>query len=277
MKLSYPVATPDTRDAGMLALRGDPAECFELLAATGYGGAELMPRDPAGLDPERFKVLAADVGLGLAGVSTGQLRKEDGLQLCHADPAARAQAVTRTKAVIDFAAAAGAGQVNIGTLRGSLPPDPAGQDAARARAAESLHELLDYALPRGVGVALEPQCRYVSNWLNTAGETLQWMEQFRQPNLSLLFDAYHSLLEERSVYAALIRAFPRVSHVQVADTNRLPPGGGQAAIGDLVRVLRALGYRGYVSVEVQQQPDGPAAARAAARHLLPYFAEADGA
>ncbi len=274
MKLAFTVATPDTADSAMLALAGELGESFQLLAKLGYEGAELMVRDPARLDPARIQALAAEQGLAIPAVSTGQLRKEDGLQLCHLEPAARSRAVARAKEVIDFTAAVGARQVNIGTLRGHLP-DSAERRDALAAARASLDDLLNYALEKQVGIALEPQCRYLINWLNSVGETLAWMSHFPQSNLSLLFDVYHALLEERSVYASLIRAFPRLSHVQVADSNRLAPGCGQVNFGELVRVLRALDYQGYISVEVLPRPDGAEAAALAARHLIPVLRETD--
>jgi sugar phosphate isomerase/epimerase len=272
MKLAFPVATPDTRDESMLALRGDLAEAFRLLNQLGYYGAELMVRAPRDLDTARLRALAGEFNMALVGVSTGQLRKEDGLQLCHPNRAERDRAVARTKEVIDFTREVGAPQVNIGTLRGYLPNSEL-REAAREAASESINELLDYAQKREVGIALEPQNRFISNWLNSVDETLDWMSGFSQPNLSLLFDAYHALFEEASVYAALIRAFPRVSHVQIADSNRLAPGGGQIHFGELLRVLAALGYRGFVSVEVQPLPSAAEAAIQAARCLAPLMEE----
>jgi len=272
MKLAFPVATPETADETMLALRGDLAEHFRLLSKLDYAGAELMVRDPAQLDADKIRTLATEAGLSIPAVSTGQLRKEDGLQLCHLDLAERRRAVARTKAVIDFAAALGAPQVNIGTLRGQLPGGAQREAAIRA-AVESLSELLSYAEGRGVGLAIEPQNRFVINWLNTVGEALGWLDSFAPHRCSLLYDAYHALFEERSLYASLIRAFPRVSHVQVADTNRLAPGGGQFNFAEFVRVLAALGYEGYISVEALPRPTAAEAARRAARCLLPLLVE----
>ena len=175
--------------------------------------------------------------------------------------------------MIEFAAAINSPQINIGTLRGHLPASAPERDQALAAARASVGELLDYAAERGVGVALEPQSRFVSNWLNSVDEAVAWLRPFAQPNWSLLFDAYHALFEEASVYAALIRAFPHVSHVQVADSNRLAPGGGQVNFGELLRVLAALGYRGHVSVEVLPLPNAAEAATKAARCLRPLIEE----
>ncbi|MGH9843727.1 MAG: sugar phosphate isomerase/epimerase family protein [Blastocatellia bacterium] len=273
MKLAFPVATPDTADETMLALRGDLGESFRLLARLGYDGAELMVRDPRRLNPDEIRTLAARHNLALPAVSTGQLRKEDGLQLCTLDESARSRAVARTKEVIEFAAAINSPQINIGTLRGHLPAPAAERDQALAAARASVNELLNYAAERGVGVALEPQSRFVSNWLNSVDEAMAWLRPFAQPNWSLLFDAYHALFEEASVYAALIRARPKISHVQVADSNRLAPGGGQVNFGELLRVLAALDYRGHVSVEVLPLPSAAETAARAARCLRPLLEE----
>lgn len=272
MKLAHTVATPDTADSEMQALRGDLEASFRLLRKLGYAGAELMVRDPARLHPDRIRGLAGSHGLSISAVSTGQINKEDGLTLSDLDESVRRRAVERAREVIEFAAAVGAPQINIGSIRGRLPSGarrPEAMEAARA----SLGALLDHALERRVGIAIEPQNRFVSNWLATATETVRWLEQFQQPNASIVFDVYHVLFEERSLYASLIRSFPKVSHVQVADTNRLAPGWGQLNFGELIRVLRALGYRGHVSVEIAPRPDGVAAAEQAARHLLPLLAE----
>jgi sugar phosphate isomerase/epimerase len=258
MKFAYTVATPDTLDGTMLALRGDLETNLRSLAALGYAGVELMVRDVTRLDARAIAKIAGEAGLEIAAISTGPLRKEDNLSLGDEDAERRAEALARTELVVDFAAQFGA-QINIGTLRGRNP----------AVALDSFDRLLRYAGERGVVVSVEPQCKWVANWLNTVDEALAWREQF-DPKPSLLFDIYHAALEETSVHAALIRALPAVSMVQVSDSNRGAPGLGQAPLLDFLRVLDALGYRGYVVVECVQRPDGLAAARQSIGFLRNY-------
>lgn len=231
MKLAYTVATPDTADPTMLALRGELAASFQLLARLGYQGAELMVRNPAGLDPAVIQAQAAEQGLEIPAVSTGQMRKEDGMQLCDLDTAARSRAVCRTREAIDFTAALGARQVNLGTLRGTLPT---GADRAEALAAAraSLSELLDYAHERNVGIALEPQNRFTVNWLNSVGEALTWMQDFPQPNLSLLFDAArrHGVGHSQRLTGLRFRLADEAAHQRAnvqrqRRTSRLGPEG----------------------------------------------------
>jgi sugar phosphate isomerase/epimerase len=272
IRLCYTVATPECEDRAMLALRRPLPEAFALLASAGYQAAELMVRNPQRLSPGLIVRQAADVGLALPAVSTGQLRKEEGLELCALDEAARGRAVDALKRVVDFAAAAGAAVVNIGTLRGQLPAGELGEKAA-GLALRSLEQALDHAEPQGVALAVEPQCRYVSNWINTVAEGLSLIGRFGGRKPRLVFDAYHALLEERSVLASLIRARPNVAWVQLSDNNRLAPGLGQQNFGEFIRVLGALGYEGFVSVECLQRPGEESAVRQAARHLIPFIEE----
>jgi 5-keto-L-gluconate epimerase len=272
MKLAFTVVTPETEDRKVLALRGDLEENFRLLSKLGYHGAELMVRDPNRLDTSQIKALAEEFNLEIPAVSTGQLRKEDGLQLCSLDEKLRTQTIQRIKEVIDFTSSIGSNQVNIGTVRGHVPDSPQRADSLRA-AQEGLNALLNYAQEKGIGIALEPQNRFIINWLNSIDETLAWIKNFPQKNLSILFDLYHALFEEPSLYASLIKAFPHVSHVQFSDSNRLTPGYGQVNFVDVIRVLRALGYNRFISIEATTQPDGPRAAEQAARYMLPLLAD----
>lgn len=272
IRLCYTVATPECEDRAMLALRRPLPEAFALLASAGYHAAELMVRNPQRLSPGLILTQAADAGLALPAVSTGQLRKEEGHELCALDDTARGRAVDALKRVLDFAAAAGANVVNIGTLRGQLPTGQH-RDRAYDAALRSLEQTLAHAESLGLTLAIEPQCRYVSNWINTVADGLALIERFPGAKPRLVFDAYHALLEESSVLAALIRARSNVAWVQLSDNNRMAPGLGQQSFGEFIRVLGALGYDGFISVECVQRPDEESAVRLAASHLIPFIEE----
>lgn len=266
IRLCYTVATPDTADASMLALRGPLEGSFALLAQHGYHAAELMVRDPSKLNAAEIAQRARDHGLELPAVSTGQLRKEDGLSLSALDERERMSAVDRTKHVLDFAAALGA-IVNIGTLRGQLPLEKSQREAALAAAKRSFEAILGHARDAGVTVAVEPQCRYVINWLNTVTETSEWNRQFGAHGPRILFDLYHAMLEEPSVHASLVRFFQEIVWIQVSDTNRRAPGLGHWNFPETLRLLDALGYNGFVSVECLQDPDSLTVLQHSARFL----------
>jgi len=272
MKLSYTLATPDTASEKMLAFRGDMKENFRQLAALGYQGVELMVRDPKELDVNNIKEYCREYNVEIASVSSGQLRAEDKLQLCSLDKSIATEATKRTKEVIDFAAEFGV-QVNIGSLRGFMPEGD--RTEALAAVKDVFNELLAHAANRGIDIALEPQNRYTINWLNTAAETITFIRQFEYDNLKMVFDVYHWLLEEGSLYASLVKAFPYVTHIQFSDSNRMAPGWGQLNFPDIVRVLRALDYRGFISIECLQRPGSYEAAQQSVHHLQPFITETD--
>ena len=268
MKLSYTYATPDTHAERMLAYRGDMEPTFQRLKELGYEGIELMVRAVHELDPARIEQVCRNTGLRICSVSTGQMRVEDGLNLSDLDEQNRRKTVQRTRDVIEFAGFFGT-QVNIGTLRGRLPEGNA--EKAKAAAAESFNELLPVAEKVGVNIAIEPQNRYTINWLNNIPETMDWAAQFQYTNLKVLFDVYHWLLEEQSIYASLIRSWSKISHVQFSDSNRDIPGTGQINFVELIHVLKALDYRGFISIEARQIPDSHTVSKKSADFLLPLI------
>jgi D-psicose/D-tagatose/L-ribulose 3-epimerase len=197
---------------------------------------------------------------------------EDWLSLCHLDPGVRSRSVDRLRDAADLAAAAGA-QLNLGAVRGQLPHER--REAAADAARESFHHVIAHARAAGVPVAVEPLSRSVCNWINSVEEAIQWIAQF-EPQPSLVFDVYQLSHEEPSVHAALIRAWPHLSFVRISDSNRCAPGLGHYPFPETVRILAALGYQGYLSVECRQSPDSATAARQAAAYLAPLLAEVGG-
>jgi sugar phosphate isomerase/epimerase len=269
MKLAYTVATPETADSGMFAMHGSIEQNFETLGRLGYDGAELMVRDVSQLKASAIKAAAAAHHLEIKAISTGQLHKEDHLSLNDADRDRRKLAVSRTKAVVDFAAELGA-QVNIGNLRGHLPAAGSRQESVD-RARESISQIAEHAASNRVIVALEPQCRFLINWLNSVAETIEFIRSVNAKNVKMLFNIYHAGMEEPSVFASMIVARDRISGVQLSDSNRRAPGAGHVHFGEILRVLDALGYQGYLSVECLPMPDAATAAEIAIRHLRPLM------
>jgi len=275
MKLSYTVATPDVQDEKILALRGDFESNLAQLSNYGYHGVEVMVRDVSTLEASYIKGLCKRHNLEIAAISSGQLTFEDGYVLSATDEGWRQKSVEATKKVVDFTKAVGTDIINIGTLRGKLPDDPNERQAADKAMVKSMAEVLDYAASQHVVVAFEPQCRYVVNWHNATHETFEWMQQLGRSNFKILFDVYHSMVEDLSVNASIIKYIPDIAHVQISDSTRLAPGKGQWNLHDIIRLLKAAGYGNFISVEVLQKPAGLDAARQAAAYLLPVISEND--
>jgi sugar phosphate isomerase/epimerase len=74
-------------------------------------------------------------------------------------------------------------------------------------------------------------------------------------------------LEENSVTGAFVRAGDRIGHVHFSDTNRGVPGTGNLDFLGIVKTLRAVGYDGWIAVEINDRPDIRTAAGAAAGYV----------
>jgi sugar phosphate isomerase/epimerase len=251
MKLACVVATPDV---GSLSLGwpGPLEEVLPALAQIGYGGVELQVRDPCAFDTAAVTNLISDHGLTITGVSSGPVGSEDKLYLTAPDAVVRQQAVDRLKSLIKFASTAGV-PLAIGSVRGRVAWSEFGLDWLRAGFAE----LLECAKPLGVPILIEPQHRNVTDLFTTVEEALVFARDVAPPErLGLVCDTYHLASEERSVTGALVVAAQsgRLVSVQVSDSNRGAPGSGLINWQDILPVLRALKYTGWLVVECSPVP-----------------------
>ena len=94
-----------------------------------------------------------------------------------------------------------------------------------------------------------------------------WVEQLGMRNCRLLLDTYHMALEDESLTAGILEAAGKIAHMHVSDSGRAAPGQGTLNFVSAVRALRAVGYNGFLSVEIAQPADALDQARKAWAHL----------
>ncbi|MBI3944981.1 MAG: sugar phosphate isomerase/epimerase [Armatimonadetes bacterium] len=269
MKLAYQVATPEVHTPDVTAWRGDLPTAFSLLTDLGYGGVELMVRDPAQVDAPRLEALTREFALPITLVCTGEVYGEDRLSFMDPDPAVRAEARRRTAAAVQLAARFGV-DTNVGRLRGRLRDDvPAETSLGWARAA--LLEAADLAGERGIHVLIEPINHRSANWILTAADGVAFVRDLNHPALALMLDTGHMSIEGEDFAASFLAARGCNRYVHLCDDNRLAPGMGSLDFAAIIAGLRAAGYDGHVAIEAAQRPDSPTAARQSARVLLPLL------
>lgn len=265
LKFAYTVATPDVKSNTLKAYCGPLELSLQTLADLGYAGVELMVRSPQEIDSAQVEHLLSKHNLSIPVVGTGQLEREDNLSMT--DPAAegRQSAVSRLKEVVDFAGRFGA-RVNLGRVRGRIVTGiPSAVSTDRMKA--SLLQVLDYAAQRNVELIIEPQNKSIINWVNTVSEALNFIAEVGHPGLGTMVDTYHANIEERSISGALVRARHLLWYVHVADSNGCAPGKGHLNFPEILDVLKAIEYDGFITVEVSQVPDHRTAAKQAIDYL----------
>ncbi len=271
MKLALVVQTPDVEPQIPVALlTGTFEEKLARAAALGADGVELMPANPAGLDPDEIRRTLERHGLHAAAIGSGGVRLVTGLSLLDADLARAREAESRLQRLIELAAAVGAPLVTIGSFRGWLAD--AGQDG-RERLATVLRRAGACAQDRQVRLAIEPLNRYEADLINTGDQGLEFLDLVRHPAVGLLLDTYHVNIEESSWTDPFRRlmAAGKLWHVHLGDNNRLPPGGGLIDFAAIVETLKAIGYDGYLSAELLAKPDPDTAAERTISHMRPLI------
>jgi 5-keto-L-gluconate epimerase len=268
-KIAYMCTTPEVR-VMQLAWVADLDTVIPTLKALGCAGIELQTRDPKAYDQAAVRRKIEGAGLKIAAISSGPIGSEDGLYLCHKDAEMRKKAVERYRSILDLAGEWGVDSA-IGGFRGRASMMSSRRDAL-AWFRDTVAELAAYAKGKGRRIALETMCRINADFLMTMAETVEFIESMKKDgieNLSIEADTYHMALEEKSLPAALITARPYLAHIHFSDSNRLAPGQGFLPWRDIVEVLRALKYDGWLSMEFFQKPDSPTCARQALDFIRP--------
>lgn len=272
MRFCYQVATPDVAIAdSVTAYQGPLAKSFSDLAALGYKGVELMTLNPSELDWSEVKAEAERNGLKVVLVCTGEIYGQLGLS--YTDPRAeiRAEAIRRSKEIIDFAAYLGA-NINIGRIRGQYCKELT-REQTEDYAIAAFRELADYAAPQNVQIALETVTIMQTNFINTCAEGADMVDRVDRPNFRLMLDVFHLNLEERDLLEAIRQYSPYNIHVHLADNNRRYPGHCGLDFRKIIGTFHECGYDGAFTTEIFQIPSMEGAAKGAIEHLQPIFDE----
>jgi sugar phosphate isomerase/epimerase len=143
---------------------------------------------------------------------------------------------------------------------------PAGFDLAAAwrQIVQLLAHLGPLAQARGITIAVEPINRQESNIVNRASEGLRLVRQVNHPNIQLLVDYYHLMIEAEDP-AIVAEAGSSLRHLHLAQiAGRAFPTQPDAGFTRFFRFVRQIGYAGRCSIEAYTQnfaADAPHALR----------------
>jgi D-psicose/D-tagatose/L-ribulose 3-epimerase len=117
------------------------------------------------------------------------------------------------------------------------------------RAVENLRIVAKSAASRGLQIAIEPLNRFESDLVNTADDVVRLVDEIGHPAARVMLDSFHMTIEERNLKQAIASVGTRLLHVQVSENYRGTPGTGQTRWDDFSDGLRAVGYKGGISIE----------------------------
>jgi sugar phosphate isomerase/epimerase len=124
-------------------------------------------------------------------------------------------------------------------------------------AAAAFRESVKRAEHRQVTICCEPLAPVETNFLNTAAEAIQFVEQFGSPNFKIILDVKAMSSEAKPIPQIIRESWPHFAYFHANDKNLKGPGFGDIDFGPIATALKEVGYRGYVSVEVFKFDEGP--------------------
>jgi 5-keto-L-gluconate epimerase len=237
-----------------LVYAGRLKEGIQLLNKAGFNGVEISLRHASDLDPDWLATMLEEAGLQVSAFASGRMCLEETLCLSEPTPAIRKKVLEDLSAIIRMAAQFAA-PVIIGGVRGKLTGNSLQKAEQRACAMATLSECAQLAGSLGTWLLIEPINRYEINFINSAQEGLDLIDELGQPAVKMLLDTFHMNIEEVDMCATIRNVGDRLGYMHFADNNRLAPGQGHIDFPALLRTLSEIGYHGFISAEILPFPD----------------------
>lgn len=265
---------------GTYGMRTVPTrEAFRLIAEIGYDGVALAlmpgwPADPARLTRSQRQEIRD--GLRESGLALPSLNESLPITGLPQDRGYNLERINRAASLAHF-------------LVPSAPPcldtilggKSGGWASAREGIATELRDWAQVAEAEDFTIGIKPHAGHA---VDTPEKAVWLMKQLASPRLRLIYDYSHMAIGGFGLGQSLREMLPYTSFISLKDSEGTPenftfllPGAGATDYIDYFKILRELGYQGFVSVEVssmvQRQPDynPSAAARLCYRRLAPAF------
>jgi D-psicose/D-tagatose/L-ribulose 3-epimerase len=236
------------------------AALFSCIRAWGFDGVELFlsPQEPADIRAVRKMVEDNDLECTTCSI----LPRE--CHLVSSQPEVRARGVEFLKTCVDRTAALGARLV-CGPMYAGLGVMTGRRRTAEewSWAVEGLRAVAQHAQNCQVMVCLEPLNRFETYFLNTLEDAARLVHDIGAPNVKIHFDTFHANIEERHPAVALRSVAKDLGHVHISENDRGIPGTGHNDWQGVLKVLKVIQYKGWMTIESFAQPEPDLAAAAA--------------
>lgn len=125
-------------------------------------------------------------------------------------------------------------------------------------AVQNTRVLGEYAASKGLEIALELE-PFDLSFINTVDKMVQFLNDVNVPAVKANVDCSHLWLQ-RIDASEIQKLSGRIAHVHISDCNGevhgdLPPGRGNTPLLSYLKGLKAAGYDGVVSIELEYSPE----------------------
>ena len=222
----------------------------------GYTGVEIAPftlgQSPITLTAkfrQEFAAEIADHDLKVVGLHW-LLAKTDGFHLTTNEASVRAKTADYFRELIQLCYDLGGKIMVLGSPGQRNFSSPMTHEQAAKNAAEVLSKLTDDLAAAGITLALEPLGPAEGNFLNTASQAVDLIEEIGHHNVRLHLDVKAMSSESIPASRIILDNAEYLAHFHANDPNLLGPGMGDFDQGPVFDSLHKIDYSGWVSVEV---------------------------
>ncbi|MDP6491718.1 MAG: sugar phosphate isomerase/epimerase family protein, partial [Kiritimatiellia bacterium] len=252
------------------------AEKLRNLEAYGFEGVELAGarlNDEADLAERRAALRDSPVK---ASSICGGFEAE----MVHPDPQRRRACADTLKRFIDLAAELGAtGPISVPIFnRNERVPDMSPWKTQHEAEIELLRHVLEdlarHAEGTGACLLLEPLNRYESNSIRDVEEAAELCRVVGSTGVRVMADFFHMHIEQPDTPKSLAAVADMLGHVHLADNTRKEPGTGDIDFAAAFKVLKKVGFGGYMAFECGLSCEGEVALPKSVAYLKTCLAEA---
>ncbi len=166
------------------------------------------------------------------------------------DPLVRRKGVDWLRGVLDCSKAVGAGLL-VGPVHSALGVfSGAGPTADEWKwGVDSLRAAADHAAGLGITIALEYLNRFECYFITCAADAARFCREVDHPCCRMMYDTFHSHIEEKNIPAAITSARDYLVHVHISENDRSTPGAGNVRWAETFDTLHGIGYDNTMVVE----------------------------
>jgi sugar phosphate isomerase/epimerase len=238
-------------------------DTFSFCAKTGYDAVEIAPFTIAPYVTEispakrrEIRELAAKHGIAVSGLHW-VLVKAEGMHLTHFDPAVRAKTAQYLVDLVDCCADVGGNRIIVGSPKQRNIEPPVTFEQGWKWATDCFRDAVRRGEDRDVVICFEPLAPSETNFVNTAAQAIEFVQQLESPAIKIILDVKAMSSEAKPIPQIIRESHPHFAYFHANDANLKGPGFGETDFKPIGKALREVGYDGTVSVEVFNFAEGP--------------------
>ncbi|HOL21585.1 MAG TPA: sugar phosphate isomerase/epimerase family protein [bacterium] len=236
---------------------------FSFIKETGYQGIEIAPftlADSVDMISEQtiksIRELSRRYSIEVIGTHW-LLVKPEGLSVSTDDKALREKTADYLCKLVDFTADIGGSLMVFGSPKQRNIGEGQTYEKVKENVKEVLSKVLKKCENRNIFLCLEPLARTETNFINTAAEAIEIIEEVSHPYLKLHLDVKAMSDEQKPVPDIIREGSKYLKHFHANDKNLGGPGSGDTDYAPIISALREIKYNGWISIEVFDFSPGP--------------------